>query len=140
MTADATRPPILLIRAEGTLGRNVELHLLDPDGDTRLIACRDGLDSGEDLETLVRVAAMAQTHFQDVIVDLERVKWLDSTGLGWLVGLARQRKQQDDAVALAGVNERIAKLLEVTSLNLALPSHPTVAAAAASLRAPASGS
>ena len=68
--------------------------------------------------------------FHDVIVDLEPVQWLNSTGLGWLVGLSRQRKLQGDTVALAGANERIIKLLHVTSLDLVLPLHATVAEAA----------
>ena len=102
--------------------------------------CAFGLrDVAEDLETLVRVIALADNDFQDVVVDLEGVKWLNSTGLGWLVGLARQRKHQGDAVALVGTNERIANLLEVTSLTLALPSHATLAEAVASLRAQGPG-
>ncbi len=135
MTRDATRPPILLIRNDGTCGAQVELHLLDPDGSTRLIGRRDGLGPDEDLETLVRVAEISDERFQDVVVDLERVKWLNSTGLGWLVGLVRHRKQYDDRVALVGVNERIAKLLQVTSLDIALPAYESLAAVAGALRA-----
>ncbi len=129
MTADGTRPPILLIRPEGILGGPVELHLLDADGSTRLIARREGLCPDEDLETLVRVAALDEHEVQDIVVDLDQVKWLNSTGLGWLVGLARQRKMHGDTVALVGGNERIARLLQVTSLDLALPAFETLDAA-----------
>ena len=134
MTADRSPTPILLIRADGTLGAQVELHLLDQDGATRLIARRENLGPGEDLETLVRVGAMAGEPFRDVVVDLEGIKSLNSTGLGWLVGLVRQRKAHGDTVVLAGVNERIARLLKVTSLDLALTSYETPAEAARALR------
>jgi anti-anti-sigma factor len=139
MSADETPPPILLIRSEGTLGAQVELHLLAVDGSPRLIARRDDLGPSEDLETLVRVAAMAETGFRDVVVDLEQVRWLNSTGLGWLVGLIRQRKLHGDTVALVGANERIAKLLQVTSLDIALPTYASLAEAARALRAEGTG-
>ncbi|MEZ4388915.1 MAG: STAS domain-containing protein [Candidatus Krumholzibacteriia bacterium] len=134
MTADGTRPPILLIRPEGNLGGPIELHRLDPDGNEHLIARREGLGPDEDLETLVRVVALADHQIEDVVVDLAQVKWLNSVGLGWLVGLVRQRKLHGDTVALVGVNERIASLLHVTSLDLALPVHDSLAAAMQALR------
>ena len=134
MTADAGRPPILLIRGVGHLGGQIDFHLLDQDGGTQLVGRRDGPQPGDDLEMLVHDVATTGTSFQDVIVDLEPVKWLNSTGLGWLVGLNRRRKLQGDTVVLAGVNERIAQLLSTTSLDLVLDSYETVEAAAHALR------
>lgn len=134
MTADRTNPPILLIRGEGHLGGHVDLILLDADGTERLLTRRDGLRDGDDLEAVVAEVTAGGTSFRDVIVDLARVKWLNSTGLGWLVGLVRQRKELGDTAALACVNERVGKLLHATSLDLVLPSHESVAAAVGALR------
>jgi len=134
MTADRTNAPILLIRGEGHLGGQVELFLLDADGTERLLTRRDSPRDGGDLETVVAEVTADGTSFRDVIVDLGRVKWLNSTGLGWLVGLVRQRKEQGDTAALACVNERVGKLLHATSLDLVVPSHDTVAAAVRTLR------
>ncbi|MBD3220780.1 STAS domain-containing protein [bacterium] len=139
MTADRTPPPILLIRGEAHFVGKVEFALLDGDGNERSIASREHPPAGTGLEAMVQEIATAGTDFQDVIVDLEKVVWLNSTGLGWLVGLARQRKQQGDSVVLTGANERVAKLLHVTSLDLALPMHETIAAAAAALRTDGEG-
>lgn len=134
MTADQTSTPILLIRGEGHLGGQVELFLLDADGTERLLARRDSPRDGGDLEMVVREVMADGTRFRDVIVDLKHVKWLNSTGLGWLVGLVRQRKEQGDTAALACVNERVGKLLHATSLDLVVPSHDSVAAAVQALR------
>jgi anti-anti-sigma factor len=134
MTVDHTPPPILLIRGEGHLGGQVELYLLDADGTMNLLVRRDSPRDGSDLEAVVAEVAAGGTRFRDVLVDLERVQWLNSTGLGWLVGLVRQRKDQGDSAALACVNERVAKLLHATSLDLVVPSHETVAAAIRALR------
>jgi anti-sigma B factor antagonist len=135
MTPDGTRPPILLIRSEANLCAPVELHLLEADGSTRLIERRESLGPTENLDKIVQEIVTAGTLFQDIVVDLGSVLWLNSTGLGALVGLIRQRKQLGETVALVGANERIAKLLKVTSLDLAMPSYETLAGAARSLRA-----
>lgn len=134
MTTDGQRPPILVIRGEGSFGTHLELLLLHPDGTTLPIGRQDHLGPETDLETLAQEVAATGTPFQDVVVDLEQVTWLNSTGLGWLVGLLREREKHGDAVVLAGASERIISLLEVTSLTLVLPNHETLAAAARSLR------
>jgi anti-sigma B factor antagonist len=134
MTSEHTAPPILVIRGEGHLAGDLELHRLDADGSQHLIVRRECPRDGEDLQGLVEEAEAAGTSFQDIIVDLERVTWLNSTGLGWLVGLVRQRKEHGDRVALAGVGERVASVLRATALELVLPRHDSVAAAAAALR------
>ena len=134
MTTDPTPIPILVIRGEGHLGGHLELHLHEPDGAQRLLERRESPQGGDDLVTIVEAVDASGTTFQDVIVDLERVHWLNSTGLGWLVGLVRRGKEAGGAVALAGVNERIAKLLHATSLDIVLPCHASVDAAARELR------
>jgi anti-anti-sigma factor len=134
MTAESPRPPILVIRGDANFVGTIELFQRDQDGDETLVASREGPRAGGDLAALVAEIAASGTGFHDVIVDLEPVQWLNSTGLGWLVGLSRQRKLQGDTVALAGANERIIKLLHVTSLDLVLPLHATVAEAARALR------
>ncbi len=115
------------------MGR-VEFFLLDGDGNERSIASREHPGAGKGLEAMVQEIAATGVDFQDVVVDLEKVVWLNSTGLGWLVGLARQRKQRGDGVVLTGANERVARLLHVTSLDLALPMYETIDAAAGALR------
>jgi anti-anti-sigma factor len=112
----------------------VEFFLLDGDGNERSIASREHPGAGKGLEAMVQEIAATGVDFQDVVVDLEKVVWLNSTGLGWLVGLARQRKQRGDGVVLTGANERVARLLHVTSLDLALPMYETIDAAAGALR------
>lgn len=140
MNIDRTPPPILVIRGEGQLGWHVEMSLLDTDDSLRLLDSRATLRAGDDLATLVAEIAAEGLRFQHVIVDLARVQWLNSTGLGWLVGLIRQRKELKERVALAGTNDRIAQLLQVTALDLVLPRYASVIEAAAALRAgPAGG-
>ena len=134
MTTDPTAIPILVIRGEGHLGGHLELHLHEPDGTLRLLERPESPHGGGDLAMIAQAIAASGTTFQDVIVDLERVPWLNSTGLGWLVGLVRWGKEEGGMVALAGVNERIAKLLHATSLDIVLPCHPSVDVAARELR------
>jgi len=134
MTPDGQRPPILVVRGEGSFGTHLELLLLHPDGTTLPIGRHDQLGPEAGLATLVQGVAATGTPFQDVVVDLEQVTWLNSTGLGWLVELFREREKHGDTVVLAGASDRVTSILEVTSLNLVLPNHESLAAAARSLR------
>jgi len=134
MTDDHTPPPILVIHGEGHLGGPLALELLHADG-TRLPLVHDApAAAGSGPRPILEQVAAAGAVFHDVIVDLAAVSWLNSTGLGWLVGLVRDRKQAGGSVALAGTNDRIANLLETTALALVLPNHATVDEAARALR------
>ena len=51
-----------------------------------------------------------------VLVDLQRVEYIDSSGLGALVSLFR-RLPSEGTLALCGLGERVDSLLKVTRLN-----------------------
>jgi anti-sigma B factor antagonist len=69
----------------------------------------------------------------DVIVDLDGVEFLDSTGLGVLVsGLKRFRTMGGDLVLVCN-RSRILDVLKLTRLDQAFDVHPTVAAAVAGM-------
>jgi anti-sigma B factor antagonist len=49
-----------------------------------------------------------------LVIDLERVEFLDSSGLGALVGIARKIKANEAILKLAHLNERVRKVFEIT--------------------------
>ncbi len=64
-------------------------------------------------EKLVELSS--QGHKQ-VVVDLERVEFLDSTGLGVLVGGLKRLRSNDGDLALVCTQPRILKVFEITGL------------------------
>jgi anti-sigma B factor antagonist len=66
-----------------------------------------------------------------VIVDMEGVEWIDSTGLGTLVGALKRARDKHGTVQVAAVPGRIAKHFQVTGLDRLFGLHATVEAALA---------
>jgi len=66
-----------------------------------------------------------------IIVDLEGVDFLDSTGLGVLVGGLKRLRSNDGDLTLVCTQSRILKVFEVTGLTKVFAIHESVDAAVA---------
>jgi anti-sigma B factor antagonist len=66
-----------------------------------------------------------------VVVDLEGVDFLDSTGLGVLVGGLKRLRSNDGDLSLVCTQSRILKVFEVTGLTKVFEIHDSVDAAVA---------
>jgi anti-anti-sigma factor len=64
-----------------------------------------------------------------VVVDLGRVDFLDSTGLGVLVGALKRLRAAGGTLALVCDKEPLLKIFRITALDQVFPLFPTVAAA-----------
>ena len=67
---------------------------------------------------------------QSVVIDLEHVEFLDSSGLGALVGIARKKKTSNAVIKLARMNERVKKVFEITQAYTLFDIYDDVSAAA----------
>lgn len=61
-----------------------------------------------------------------LIVDMEGVEFLDSTGLGVLVGGLKRVRAHDGSLRLVCTQERILKIFRITGLTKVFPIHTTV--------------
>jgi anti-sigma B factor antagonist len=52
-----------------------------------------------------------------LVVDLARVTYMDSSGLGMLVGLLKRLKESGGAMAIAGPVPRVKRVFEITGLH-----------------------
>ena len=77
-------------------------------------------------ETLVSLVDAG--HFQ-LVVDLEKVEFLDSTGLGVLVGGLKRVRTHDGSLALVCTQERLLKIFRITGLNKVFEIHEDVTSA-----------
>jgi anti-sigma B factor antagonist len=69
-------------------------------------------------ERLIELVSEGSYH---IVVDLERVDFLDSTGLGVLVGALKRVKSHDGSLSLVCTQDKILKIFEITGLDLVFP-------------------
>jgi anti-sigma B factor antagonist len=67
-----------------------------------------------------------------IIVNLEGVAFMDSTGLGVLVGGLKRVKERNGELAIAGAQGTVLRVLNVTGLHAVFPLHESVTTAASS--------
>jgi anti-sigma B factor antagonist len=70
-----------------------------------------------------------------IVIDLAKLVFADSSGLGLIVSAFKRAKGRGGMVALAAVPHNMAVLLTTTGLQHLLPPHATIAEAQAALRA-----
>jgi anti-sigma B factor antagonist len=61
-----------------------------------------------------------------LVVDMENVEFLDSTGLGVLVGGLKRVRAHDGSLRLVCTQERILKIFRITGLTKVFPIHESV--------------
>ena len=64
-----------------------------------------------------------------LIIDMEGVEFLDSTGLGVLVGGLKKVRAHDGSLQLICTQERLLKIFRITGLTKVFDIHPDVASA-----------
>jgi anti-sigma B factor antagonist len=79
-------------------------------------------------EQLSDLVARGKYH---LVVDMEAVDFLDSTGLGVLVGGLKRVRAHDGSLELVCTQERILKVFRITGLTKVFPIHASVQAALA---------
>lgn len=82
-------------------------------------------------QTLERTLADDHGH---VIIDFSRINYIDSTGIGELVGYLGRFKSFNRDLMLVNPSDRIRKLLRVAKLDALFPTYETVDAAMAAVR------
>jgi anti-sigma B factor antagonist len=82
----------------------------------KVVSCKGRLVLGDELGVLRDTvkALMPQTH--QIVLDLGEVAYIDSSGLGTLVGLYTTGKAAGTDIKLARLNKRVRDLLQITKL------------------------
>jgi anti-sigma B factor antagonist len=73
-----------------------------------------------------QIVALVDDGHYDLIIDMSGVEFLDSTGLGVLVGGLKRVRAHDGSLALVCNEERILKIFRITGLTKVFPIYPTV--------------
>ena len=105
----------------------MELELSDTDIDGWVVLAASGeIDVAAAPALRERlVAAIAEGTIR-LVLDLENVDFIDSTGLGVLVGAVRRARAADGDLRLVCTNQRILKVFDVTGLDEVFVIAPSV--------------
>jgi anti-sigma B factor antagonist len=87
-----------------------------PVGDVLVIACHGRIVAGNEVFTLHSNVGDSFAKYSDVVLQLDQVEFVDSSGLGALVRLMQAARSKGGDLKLSGVSSRIRKTFELTGL------------------------
>ncbi len=71
------------------------------------------------------IVALAEGGVKRLIVNLSQVEYLDSTGLGVLIGGLKRLREHEGSLVLVGPGMRILRIFEITGLDKIFDIYPT---------------
>jgi anti-sigma B factor antagonist len=91
--------------------------------------------TGQDAEYLRRrTEELKRQGCKKIVADLSGVPYIDSTGIGFLIGIYTSIRREMGFFVLAGPNDKVREVLSLTKLMTILPTFDDVPAAVASLK------
>ena len=101
-----------------------------PEGDWSVIEVKGEVDVYTAPKLREKIVDLVNQGSTQLIVDLEGVEFLDSTGLGVLVGGLKRVKSHDGTLALVCTKPKILKVFSITGLSKVLPIYDRIDQAA----------
>lgn len=95
-------------------------------GDHAILSLHGEVDLATAPRVRERMIQLVDAGERSIVVDLDGVAFLDSTGLGVLVGGLRRLRTLGGELKLACANRRILSVLEVTGLDRVFPTYASV--------------
>jgi anti-sigma B factor antagonist len=118
------------MKHDDTIGDQLTVDITTENhGETLVYKLRGSLDLATAPSVRAALIEAAERGRHDIIVDLTKVEFLDSTGLGALIGAHRRALEHGGAVRLAVGEGAILRLLTITGLISVFPSYATLSEA-----------
>jgi anti-sigma B factor antagonist len=97
---------------------------------TAIVTITGRLTLGRDLERLETAVSEAITAGQTrIVLDVAGLDYLDSSGVGTIVGCLSNAKKAGGDLRLAGTSPRVARIFQLTGVNALVTVYPDLAAA-----------
>lgn len=105
------------------------------DQDVLVLTLGGELMGGPDAEKFRRTVdnAISEDHVK-VVIDMEKVNWMNSSGLGMLISALSSLRSSNGDMKLANLSERLRRPLEITKLSAVFQQFPSVSAAVNSFK------
>jgi anti-sigma B factor antagonist len=98
----------------------------EENGGTLVYRLRGSLDVATSPSVRAALIAAASTHDRHIVVDLSKLEFLDSTGLGALIGAHKRAAEEEGVLRLVVGDGAISRLLHITGLMKIFPTFATV--------------
>ncbi len=96
----------------------MELEIPDSDVDGWTVVAASGeIDVAAAPMLREQLATLINDGTHQVVLDLENVDFIDSTGLGVLVGAVRRARAEDGDLRIVCTNSRLLRIFDITGLN-----------------------
>ncbi|MGQ9628749.1 MAG: STAS domain-containing protein [bacterium] len=79
------------------------------------IAIREAMDLKEEVERAI------ERGFKYILLDFSNVEFMDSSGLGAVIGVKRRLKLKDGNFGIFGLNKRVEDLIKMVKLDRIIP-------------------
>jgi anti-sigma B factor antagonist len=99
-----------------------------------IVAPRGDLDMGTVPDVRRALAGLLDRGQSRLLVDLDDVSYIDSSGIGALIGAMKQARAAGGDVRLCALQDDVRPIFEITRLGQAMTIHPTRQEALASWR------
>ena len=96
------------------------------EGDLCVLTLRGEIDVYTAPRLRQAIIDLVEDGTSNIVVDMQKVDFLDSTGLGVLVGGLKRVKTKDGALSIVATQEKILKVFDITGLNKVFPLHDSV--------------
>jgi anti-sigma B factor antagonist len=103
------------------------VEIIGPTGDCAVLQITGELDAYTAPLLRDRMRDLTAVGVVNVIADLRQVDFLDSTGLGVLIGGLKRFREHGGSLVPVASQPRILKIFQITGLTTVFPPHPTVA-------------
>lgn len=97
-----------------------------PVGDVLVVQCHGRIVAGNEVFTLHSLVGDSIAKYADIVLELQQVEFVDSSGIGALVRLMQTARSKGGDVKLSHVPERTRKTLQMTGLLSQFESYDTV--------------
>ncbi len=74
-------------------------------------------ENSNDLKKEVKNKLRDEQDISNLIVNLEQVSYLDSSGVGFLISLLKFMRQQEGKLVLTNLDEKVKRVIELTKLD-----------------------
>ena len=95
-------------------------------GDVTVLGIKGNLMGGPETTSVHdKVKALIEEGKKKIVIDLSKVKWMNSSGLGTMMGCLTSMKNAEGGLKLCGVTEKVKSLFMITKLITLFETYPT---------------